>query len=203
MKKTTTLGRRSELFNRGADAGLTLAAVGIMLFATVFPVLGNVLEAAHPEAVLESERASANAGGAIALRGSQFGENGTYALQLLGALNEYDLGAAKSDGDGRFALDIAIPGDVRPGAYQVVAIASDGDVIARLDVTLAAALPMAAEEHSEMDATSMDNMEEHQARADEISIARDRNGVEWGAIGLIIGAAGGLGIGLGRRQKAL
>jgi hypothetical protein len=44
---------------------------------------------------------------------------------------------------------------------------------------------------------------EQMARAEEISIERNRSGIEWGFIGLIVGGAGGLGIGLlGRRRAA-
>lgn len=173
-------------------AGFTIWTVLAMLLVTVSPA------GAHPEAVLESDRASVEAGGSIALRGAEFGPDETYALRLLGALAEYDLGEAKSDGEGVFHLDLTVPGDVRPGAYQIVAIAPDGDVSARLDLNVSAALPMNAGDLMDMDDAGM---EARQATADEISIERDRSGIEWAAIGLIIGAAGGLGIGLRRRPR--
>ena len=155
------------------------------------------------QAVLEGDRTSVEAGGAIGLRGKEFGKEETYTLHLLGALNEYDLGEAKSDGEGQFELDINIPDGVRPGAYQVVAVASDGDVVARLDVMISAATHVAASDNADQHTEMADSeMDEHQATADEIRIERDRNGIEWAAIGLIVGVAGGLGIGLGRRSRA-
>lgn len=184
---------------RGSDrrkAGRTVQAAALMLTAAVS------LAWVHPEAVLESDRTTIDAGGAIPLRGSQFDEDGTYALRLLGTFDDYDLGEATSDGDGRFAMDVAIPGDVRPGAYQVVAVASDGDVLARLDVTvIAGGMAMGAEEHAAMGGADMAEMGQP-ARVDEIRIERDRSGIEWAAIGLIIGGVAGLGIGMRRRQTA-
>jgi len=165
---------------------------------------GAAPAAVHEEGVLESDQTSVGAGGQIAVRRKEFEEEETYTLRLLGALNEYDLGSVKSDGEGRFHLDILIPAGVRPAEYQIVAIAADGDVGARLDVTVSAAAPAgaadaaeAADEHDEMA-----DMDEHGATADEITIERDRSGIEWAVIGLLIGAAGGLGIGLGRRRAA-
>ncbi|MFV1985989.1 MAG: hypothetical protein ACC682_01800 [Gemmatimonadota bacterium] len=173
------------------------AALALLLIAA--PPAG-----AHPEATLESDRTSVDAGGAIKLHGTEFGGDGTYTLRLLGALNEYDLGEAKSDGEGEFRLDITIPGDVRPGMYQVVALAADGDVSARLDLTVAAAMAMDmdAEAQADMGGAEMGEMAERQATVEEINIERNLGGIGWAAIGLIIGAAGGLGIGLQRRQPA-
>ncbi len=189
--KAKITGGRSAWITRRPTAGVTLWAVLALLLVDASPA------GAHPEAVLESDRSTVDAGGSVALRGSEFGADDTYTLQLQGALNEYDLGEAKSDGDGNFQLDITVPADVRPGSYQIVAIASDGDVSARLDLTVMAAMPANADEHADMDGAEM---EEHAATADEIRIERDRSGVEWAVIGLVIGAAGGLGIGLRRRQ---
>ena len=194
--KTNGEGRmRAGALGR-TQAWLTpLAALALLLFTA--PPAG-----AHPEATLESNRSSVDAGGAIGLHGTEFGGDGTYTLRLLGALNEYDLGEAKSDSEGEFRLDITIPSDVRPGAYQVVAIAADGDVSARLDLTVAAAMAMNADAQADMAGAEMDDMEDHQATAEEINIERNLGGIGWAAIGLIIGAAGGLGIGLRRRQPA-
>jgi len=160
--------------------------------------------AVHDEGVLESDQTSVAARGEIAVRGKEFEEEETYTLRLLGALNEYDLGSVKSDGEGRFHLDILIPADVRPAEYQIVAIAADGDVGARLDVTVSAAVRAGAEaaaEHAD-EHDEMADMDEHGATAEEITIERDRSGIGWAVIGLLIGAAGGLGIGLGRRRAA-
>lgn len=180
---------------RSAGRGPRAAAV---LLTAVVP-----LAWVHPEAVLESDRTTVDAGGALPLRGSQFGENGTYALRLLGTFDDYDLGEAKSDGDGRFAMEVVVPVDVRPGAYRVIAVASDGDVLARLAMSVhAAAMAMGGEEHAETSDRDMADMA-HQARGDEIRIERDRSGVEWGVIGLIIGGVGGLGIGLRRGRTAV
>lgn len=173
--------------------GLIAAAGG------VWPAHGYAPAAMHPEAVLKSDRGTVEAGGGIVLRGSQFGASQQYALQLLGALDERDLGEVSSDADGLFNTSVAIPSDVRPGAYQVVAVAPDGDVAARLDVVVTAAGSMSAQDHAAMGEAAMAD-HDLAARAEEITIQRDRTGIAWAAIGLVIGAAGGLGIGLRRRS---
>jgi len=191
--KTQTEGRRPARFVERPTVGLTLGVALALLLVNVSPA------GAHPEATLESDRSTVAAGGSIALHGSEFGGVGTYALSLQGVLNEYALGEATSDGEGRFQLTITVPVDVRPGSYQVVALASDGDVAARLDllVSAAAAMPMDADEHADMGGAAMPAQA---ATAEEIQIERDRSGIEWAAIGLVIGVAGGLGIGMRRRQ---
>ncbi len=154
---------------------------------------------AHEEAVLKSDRSSVAAGASLPVRGSDFEKNSTVRLRLLGALDEYDLaGEVKADGEGTFTYEVTIPSAVRAGEYQVVAIASDGDVVARLDLTV---LPAAAPMAGAMDegSTAEGTMHDPEARAEEITIARDRSGIEWGVIGLVIGLAGGLGVGLIRR----
>jgi hypothetical protein len=158
---------------------------------------------AHEDAVLASNQSSVGAGTALTVRGSDFTAEESYKLRLLGALTEYDLVEVKADTAGAFALDVAIPLEARPGAYQVVAIAPDGDAVARLDVTVleAAATPMESMQ-SPRAGEEMAHSEQ-MARAEEISIERNRSGIEWGFIGLIVGGAGGLGIGLlGRRRAA-
>lgn len=177
--------------------GAVVASVAVA--GAVQPAHGRDEGAMHPEAVLESDRSTVDAGGAIGLRGSQFGADEEYVLELQGALDEHELGTVSSDGEGLFTESVTIPPAVRPGAYQVVALAPDGDIAARLDVTVTAAAAMPAQEHTEMEDASMED-HEPAARADEITVERDRSGVEWAAIGLLIGAAGGLGIGLRRRS---
>jgi hypothetical protein len=155
---------------------------------------------AHEEAVLRSSQTSAAAGSSIELTGSDFAGSESYQLRLLGVLNEYDAGEVAADSTGVFSHQLAVPAEVVPGAYQVVAIASDGDVVARLDITVMAA----ARETSENMAAdhAMGDQAEPAARHDDIQIERNRSGFEWGMIGLVIGLAGGIGLGMVRRTPA-
>ncbi len=164
-----------------------------------FPVAegATLPSVAHEKAVLESSRSSVPAGAVLPLAGRDFGAGESYVLRLMGALREYDLGEVEADAEGLFSIELAIPGSVTPGTYQVVAVAPDGDVAARLDLTVLeaeAAEPEGAEERPAGRAAH--EAAPRVARADEMPIERSRSGLEWGVIGLLIGGAGGLGLGL-------
>jgi hypothetical protein len=164
-----------------------------------FPVAegATLPSVAHEKAVLESSRSSVPAGAVLPLDGRDFGAGESYVLRLMGALREYDLGEVEADAEGLFSIELAIPGSVTPGTYQVVAVAPDGDVAARLDLTVLeaeAAEPEGAEARPAGEAAH--EVAPRVARADEMPIERSRSGLEWGVIGLLIGGAGGLGLGL-------
>jgi hypothetical protein len=156
---------------------------------------------AHEDAVLRSPQSSVAAGDVLPLQGAEFEAGGRYTLRLVGPLREYSLGTIEADSAGGFTIDITIALDVVPGAYQVEAVASDGDVAARLDLTVLPAAQAtqgedghagAMEEDMRPGSSGMAPM----ARSDDIRIERNRSGIEWGLIGLLIGAAAGLGSGL-------
>jgi hypothetical protein len=169
---------------------LTLVVIG--------PAAGS-----HPEATLKAARSVAAAGTALPVTGEHFAANGKVLLALRGALGEYRLAEVTATGEGTLALSLDIPADVRPGRYQLIAVADDGDVVARLELTME---PPAGDSR-ESAAGGEDAMAnrpvagEHDtmARADDMPIERSRNGMEWGIIGLVVGLAGGLGLGLLRR----
>ncbi len=176
-----------------------LAAILPATAGASFPATAGatVPSGAHEKAVLESSRSSVPAGAVLPLDGRDFGASESYVLRLVGALREYELREVEADADGLFSIELAIPGSVRPGAYQVVAVAPDGDVAARLDLTVLeaeAAEPEGAEERPAGEAAQ--EAMPRVARADEMPIERSRSGLEWGVIGLLIGGAGGLGLGL-------
>jgi len=155
-----------------------LASLSVLLLFPGGPAL------AHEEAVLKSPTSSVAAGATLPLSGAEFGEDERYTLRLVGALHEYELGGVTADKDGSFVLDLTVPADVSPGEYRIVAIAADGDAAARLDLTVRG--PAAAD----------GNVMDMGARAENISITRSRSGLEWGIIGLLVGAAAGFGLSL-------
>ena len=183
MQNRVTMGIR--LFNRLALLGavsLTIAAV-------------------HG-AALKSSQTGVEAGQALPLEGTGFHAGQTVTLVLLGTLTEYTLRDVTVDGEGAFAFDIAVPADVRPGQYQLLALSS-GDVReAVMDLSVMAVAQVAA-------VPSRDEAPEHTesmdagARADEMAIARATTGAGWGVIGLLIGLAGGAGAMLLRGTPAV
>ncbi len=174
-----------------------------LLAATLPATAGATLPSvAHEKAVLESSRSSVPAGAVLPLDGRDFGAGESYVLRLQGALREYELGEVKADAEGLFSIELAILGSVTPGTYQVVAVAPDGDVAARLDLTVLeaeATEPEGAEERPAGEAAH--EISPRVARADDMPIERSRSGIEWGVIGLLIGGAGGLGLGLMRAGR--
>lgn len=157
-------------------------------------VVGASPGLAHENAVLKSPQSAVAAGRALTLSGSDFEEGQTYQLKLVGALNEHELRPVTASSEGTFSIEVEIPATVRAGQYRLVAIAPDGDDVAGLDVTILEAASAAAEPDGAR-GREASNM----PRAEEMPIERSRSGVEWGLIGLVIGLAGGLGIGLVRR----
>jgi len=114
--------------------------LAVLLFA------GVLMAAVHPEAILKSTQSSVEAGRDLPLVGEEFSNGETFRLVLLGALNDYALGDVDTNDEGKFTIDLAIPANVRPGQYQLVAYAPDGDRSATMDVSVTAASPEAAEE---------------------------------------------------------
>ena len=150
---------------------------------------GVLMAAVHPEAILKSTQSSVEAGRDLPLVGGEFSNGETFRLVLLGALNDYPLRDVDTNDEGKFTIDLAIPANVRPGQYQLVAYAPDGDRTATMDVSVTAAATETAEEgHDESMASG--------ATAEEMIIQRSTTGVGWGVIGLVIGLAGGFGLAL-------
>lgn len=182
--------RSASSRRRDGTAGAILFPL-LLLLASGGPAGPPALEA-HEEAVLESPASAVPAGGVLPLSGRDFAKDESYALRLRGALRVYELGEAEADGDGGFSLELELPAAVEPGAYQLLAVAADGDIVARLDLQV---LPAGAGAAGGGAAPTGGH-----ARTDDIRIERERSGAEWGAIGLLIGLAAGLGVGLLRRE---
>ena len=153
-----------------------------------------VLMAAVHGAVLKSALESVEAGRVLPLVGADFPDGMTVSLVLVGVFDEHPLGEATANDEGGFTIDLEIPADARPGAYQMVAYEPSGERATALDITVLAASAAAVTEHSREGAAGHDEAEASVARADEMIIERSTSGAGWGVIGLMIGLAGGLGM---------
>ncbi len=165
----------------------------------VFVMAGTPTADVHEEAILESRSSAVSPGDTILVDGREFEAGEAYVFKLLGVLAKYELPGAIADDEGRFSLKLTIPLEVRPGAYEIVAIAPDGDVAARLEIAVLEATAGTAP--APVSETSSINTQVP-ARSDEIIIERRRSSLEWGVIGLVIGLAAGLGFCLLRRAPA-
>ncbi len=158
---------------------------------------GVLMGAVHPEAILKSTQSSVEAGQALPLVGEKFDGGMTVNLVLLGALTEYTLGDVTADDAGTFTLDLSIPANVRPGQYQLIALADDGDRAAVMDVSILAAASDTSNEAPDGEGEHSEDMREGAgARTDEMPIERSTTGAGWGLIGLLIGLSGGVGVAL-------
>ncbi|MFW6193660.1 MAG: hypothetical protein ACOC83_09270, partial [Gemmatimonadota bacterium] len=155
--------------------------------------------AAHEEAVLEASASVMAADGTLELLGSDFTADEEFRLVLEGSLESHELVAVTADSAGRFELDLELPPEVREGRYQIVAVAPDGDEVARLDLNVVAAgsgddrATGAAEDDDTGVAGAADGEGENGARAEEMEIERQRGGAEWAFVLLVVGLSGGLG----------
>lgn len=160
----------------------------------------------HGDATLESPTTSLVAGEFLTLHGSSFVPGQKHRLVLRGVLDEYVLGAVTAAADSTFAVEMRVPGEAGGGQFRVVAVAPDGDDVATLDLALTAA-PVARTEATPADqagasqGAGTDTRAEPVAasggaRTEELVIQRSRAGFEWSVIGLVVGLAGGLGVGL-------
>lgn len=161
----------------------------------VLVLAGVLMAAVHPEAILKSTQSTVETGRDLPLVGEEFGNGGTFTLVLLGALNEYTLRDVEANADGTFSIDLGIPENVRPGNYQLVAFAPDGDRAATLDVSVTAVAPAVANEGPDVAGEHDENMASG-ATAEDMIIQRSTTGVGWGVIGLVVGLAGGFGLAL-------
>jgi hypothetical protein len=157
----------------------------------------------HPEATLKAARSSATAGATLAVTGEDFKAHQKVQLVLRGVLGEYRIAAATATEEGTFALPLKMPADARPGRYQLVALADDGDVVARLELTMEVPAAGPADEPGaagpDASSAAMAGGHEMMAPARDLPIERSFSGAGWGIIGLLVGLAGGLGLGLLRR----
>lgn len=158
-----------------------LTAVALWAGSTA-PALG------HGDAVLEADRSSVAPGENVALEGTDFDGGDEHRLRLLGSLDEHDLGTVRADSTGRFTRRVTVPPDARAGRYRLVALAGDGDEVAsvRLKVVRSAGERAGRSE-------GRGEGPDREPRVGEMSLPRERNGLEWGLVVLLLGGAAGLG----------
>ena len=110
-----------------------VAAVLALLAVTSAPAF------AHGGGVIRVRAAQVPVGGTIAVSGEKLEKNATLRLELRGTLDNYPIGDAKTDTAGKFSLSVPLPAHVPGGVYSLVAIGPDGDVDARVDLTVGGA----------------------------------------------------------------
>ncbi len=159
--------------------------LGSALVALALLVVGQRPAAAHEDGVLKPATRDLTAGDSLAIAGEKFGARSRLALALVGMNGRIELGSFDTDSAGAFTSRVLIPRDAAPGSYRLVAVASDGDEVASVDMTVAADRGAAADH----DATDMAD-----APSDEpLALDRARSpAVTWGVVvGILVALAVG------------
>ena len=102
---------------------------------------------AHPEGTLKLASRQLVSGSTVLIRGEMFAERGKLQLLLVSVAGRFQLGEVTADSVGGFAESLEVPANLALGAYRLVAIATDEDEVASLNVELLAAAPEADEEN--------------------------------------------------------
>ena len=162
--------------------GRTLAVGSLVAVITSVPATTIADDALrHPEGTLKLAERQLVAGSAVPIGGEKFAEHGKLELLLVGVTGRFSLGDVTADSVGGFAESFDIPVDLELGAYRLVAIATDGDEVASLNVELLAAAPSSDEDAGH-------------APTDEPLIL-DRTGGRWvrggAVVGIMIALVGG------------
>jgi hypothetical protein len=131
-------------------------------------------------------------GGEIDLRGEKLPKSETLKLELRGILDTYPVGEVKTDTAGAFQAKFTLAATVPVASYTLVAIASDGDVTARADLSVVAATTASTDTPSQMPGMAggmpgMTGASGEHATAAPMSIPSTTTAAQWAVIYILIG----------------
>ena len=164
---------------------LAVAAGGLAAVFAAVPMGALV----HEEGTLKVADRSFVPGSTVQIGGEKFSRGGKLDLVLVGVAGRFLVGEVTADSAGGFSASFEVPMDIAVGAYRLVAIATDGDEVATVNVNMLAA-PPAPEDHGQSE-----DHEGAEASAEPLSLDRAHSPlVRGGAIvGIVLAlAAGGM-----------
>jgi hypothetical protein len=172
---TATLLRRTS-----RTSAISMVTVAMVLLATA-PT------SAHETGAIHLASNQVPIGGTIDIRGEKLPKSETLKLELRGILDTYPLGNVQTDTGGAFHAQISVPANVPAAQYTLAAVASDGDVTARADLTVVAAGAASTAAAGGMAGMpGMAGMSGQQATKDLMHIDRTTTTSEWLVIYTII-----------------
>ena len=118
-----------------AVLSMTLASTVALLAATSDTANG------HEKGILKLATRQLVASDSVRVVGEKFARRSTLVLFLTGLRGRIRLQEVHADTGGAFAAMLHIPSGIAPGSYRLIAIASDGDEVATLDVSVVSARP--------------------------------------------------------------
>ena len=172
----------------------------ILLFAlAVVPVRSA---SAHGSGAISLSSKQSAPGATITVFGTEFAHNSSVRLELRSILDNVVFGRVQTSAKGTFQQIVTIPATSKPGQYNIVAIAPDGDVAAQ--ATLMISLTSTAEEvHPGMhDMPGMQGMGGPHASGEMMDVPIPITPWGWAAIAVIVVGSAAMGVWLlqGGRQ---
>ena len=176
---------------------------------------------AHEKGAIHLASKTIGVGGELVLRGEKMPKSATVRLELRGTLETFPLPDVATSATGTFQLSVPLPATVRAGNYAVVAIAADGDVVARAELVISTtsatnvpAAPVTSPESTA--ATPSHDMSKHvgtptspalpgtpHASADMMALETDNTALEWTTMLVLIALSVGGGAALLRNARRI
>lgn len=122
----------------------------VALVAALSTAAGSPAAPPHEKGVLKLPSAVLAVGTTVPVTGERFTKGGQLKIVLVGLSGRTDVADVRADSAGKFTHQLSVPGNLAAGTYRLVAIATDGDEVAALDVELvsqAAEAPSATAPH--------------------------------------------------------
>ncbi|GEM_PF-2366165 len=142
---------------------------------------------AHEGAEVSAYPTTVAPGETLFVEGADINPNGPIALFLEGVKGKFRLGQVRGDEDGGFKTSVALPPDLPPGTYLLVAVGANGEK-ATFSVTVAAAVSSLTQEPREPTDALME-------------LDRSRSSEEWAFLAVVIGLSLLLGAWLARPER--
>ena len=118
-----------------AVLSMTLASTVALLAATSYTLN------AHEHGVLKLPTRQLVAGDSLQVVGEKFAPRSALVLFLTSVRGRTRLQEVRADTGGAFAATLHVPPGIASGSYRLIAIASDGDEVAALDVAVVSTRP--------------------------------------------------------------
>ena len=128
---------------------LTIWQLSVLMTTVVAvpPATGSASLTPHEKGVLQLANRRLASGDTVRVVGDKFSPRAKLSLMLLGVAGRVRLGEVQTDTAGAFVDSVALPLELAPGSYRLVAVAADGDEVATLDVEVVAASSLPTETH--------------------------------------------------------
>lgn len=177
----------------GIRLGILLLVLAAFPFRSAF---------AHGTGAISLSSKQSSPGATITIFGTEFAHNSSVRLELRSILDNVVFGRVQTSAKGTFQQIVTIPVTSKPGQYNIVAIAPDGDVAAQ--ATLMISLTSIAEDaHPGMhDMPGMQGMGGPHASGEMMDVPIPITPWGWGVIAVIVLVSAAMGVWLlqGGRQ---